>query len=42
VILQLANSPVRNFFGELAEDVAYLGEASPHQRPYQLSFGLIP
>ena len=33
VILQLTDSPFRNFFGELAEDFAYLGGARPRQRP---------
>ena len=42
MILQSTDSPFRNFFGELAEDFAYLGGASPRQRPYQLSLGLIP
>ena len=42
MILQSTNSPFRNSFGELAENVAYLGGASPDQRPYQLSLGLIP
>ena len=42
MILQSTNSPFRYSFGELAENIAYLGGASPHQRPYQLSLGLIP
>ena len=42
MVLVSTDSLLGNLFGELAEDVAYLGGASPHQSPYQLSLGLIP
>ena len=42
MILESTESLLGNFFGELAEDLAYLRGASPRKRPYQLSLGLIP
>jgi hypothetical protein len=42
VLLESTDSLLGNFFGELAEDLAYLRGSGPRKRPYQLSLRLIP
>lgn len=42
MLLESTDRLLGNFFGELAEDLAYLRVSSPRKRPYQLSLGLIP